>query len=85
MESIEKHPDFLKACAKVAQDLRNIANELRHSNEYASHVTEAQKESDLIKSLSLADRIEAGEIKSFTVWQRVNLELTGECVAFLPK
>jgi hypothetical protein len=81
---IDTHPRFKEACSKVAKDWRELCRAIRIEDEYAAHVTEAQKDKDLSEGLALADEIERGEINSFTIWQRVNLELTGECVAFLP-
>lgn len=81
---IRQHPDFMKACQKVAQDWRDIAHAIRRKDAYASHVTEARKLDALHSMLASADRIESGEVTSFTIWQRVNQELTGECVALLP-
>lgn len=53
---------------------------------YAPHVTAQQKLDDLNDGIALAGRIRAGEEPmGFWLWQRINTELTGECVAFLPK
>ena len=81
---IRLHPGFMAACKKVASDWRDLAHAIRKDDAYASHVTEDRKEADLQAMLLDADTIESGEVKSFTIWQRVNTELTGECVAFLP-
>ena len=85
METIQNHPRFMEACKKVAKDWRKLCYSVRNSNDYADHVTEEEKEATLQKHLQAADVVERGEIKSFGMWQRVNQELTGECVAFLPK
>ena len=81
--------DRLKqALADVANDWRALAYAIREKDLYASHVTTEQKEQALKKDLQLADEVERGEINSFTMWQRVNEKLTGECVALfsnLPK
>ena len=72
------------AFAKVANDWRNLARAIRTEDAYASHVSEESKEADLVDMLKRADAIEAGEIGSFAIWQRIDTELTGRCVAFLP-
>jgi hypothetical protein len=72
------------ALTQVANDWRDNARAIRAEDAYAPHVTDETKEGNLREGLALADRIEAGEVKSFTVWQRVNDALTGECVALLP-
>lgn len=72
------------ALAKVADDWRDLAYAIRRADNYASHVTEETKDAALAKALESAERVRAGEVKSFTIWQRVNMMLTGECVAFLP-
>lgn len=76
-------PTLNAALAKVASDWRSLALDIRLENAYASHVTDAEKNADMNTMLDEANRIEAGEIKSFTIWQRVNTVLTGECVSFL--
>lgn len=69
--------------ALVASDWADMARAIRQEDAYASHVTEADKDSYLADDLALAERIRNGEVKSFTIWQRVNAALTGECVALL--
>ena len=76
---------FRRACRQVAQDWRDLAHAIREENDYASHVTEAQKDSARDEMLRRADEIEKGEIDNLTIWQRVNTALTGECVALLSK
>lgn len=85
MGSIQQHPRFLVACKTVADDWRKLGHAIRQDDQYASHVTEAQKEKALADMLAIAERLEKGEIGSFTLWQRVNYELTGECVPFLSR
>jgi hypothetical protein len=73
------------AYKQVAADWRTLAHAIRKENAYAAHVTEATKEAAMQDMLIRADEIETGDLRSFTVWQRVNTVLTGECVALLPK
>lgn len=72
------------AINKVADDCAENARAIKKENAYASHVTEKQKEQYLSKGLEYAEHIRLGNIDNFTIWQRVNNYLTGECVAFLP-
>lgn len=72
------------ALSTVANDYRELAHAIRKEDAYAPHVTVEQKEHQLNKMLKLADEVEKGEVGTFTVWQRVNTVLTGECVALLP-
>ena len=73
------------AINNVADDWANLAYAIRKENAYAPHVTEKQKEDKLNRMLASAEEIRHGKIDSFTIWQRVNNYLTGECVALLPK
>lgn len=77
-------PEYFAACEAVAQDWREIAHGIRKEDLYALHVTEEHKAACLQRALAQADKIAAGEIKSFAIWQRVNKKLTGECVGLLP-
>lgn len=70
---------------KVSKDFRQIAINIYKEDPYASHVTLKQKRKNLVEDLRRANDIEGGNIDNFTVWQRINAELTGECVPFLPK
>lgn len=72
------------ACAAVAANWRELAQSIRTSDAYATHVSEETKDDALARGLSEADAIEAGEIASVAMWQRVNFQLTGEDVAILP-
>jgi hypothetical protein len=77
--------DLQKARDHVAEWKRNNALEILNSNDYASHVTEEQKQSIYNESLKLADSIQRGERDGeFWCWQRLNYFLTGESVALLP-
>lgn len=72
------------AIEKVADWYRDNSIAIRAEDCYADHVTEERKEEILEKGLAFAERVRAGEITGFSVWQRINTELTGECVALLP-
>lgn len=76
-------PRLAAALDSVANDWADMARAIRREDHYASHVTEADKDGYLADDLALAERIRNGEVKSFTIWQRVDTALTGECVALL--
>lgn len=77
---------LIAARAKVADDWARIARAIRSSDDYGPHVTTAEKDEALRIMLAEADAIRAGNHgRNFTIWQRINTELTGECVALLPK
>ena len=70
----------------VANDWAENAKAIRLEDAYASHVTESVKEHNLQNQLAQAERIRAGsEPIGFWLWQLINLKLTGECIASLPK
>jgi len=73
------------ALKQVASDWRQLGFDIRDENAYAAHVTEAEKDADILARLKEADAIETGHIQSFTIWQRVNAVLTGECVALISR
>lgn len=77
-------PRLTAALNKVADDWANLACAIRGEDAFASHVTEETKEQALTEMLERAEAIRNGDIGSFTIWQRVNEVLTGECVALLP-
>jgi len=53
---------------------------------FADHVTQEDKQRYREKQLRMAEEIEAGKHDhNFTIWQRMNTYLTGECVPFLSK
>ena len=77
--------ELANALAIVANDLRKLAYAIKAENAYASHITEAEKEQFLDNDLAYANEVEKGlHNDNFTIWQRVDTLLTGECVAFLP-
>ena len=77
--------ELTEALKKVANDLRENAYAIHAENAYASHVTQEDKERYLQERLVYANEVEKGLYNSnFTIWQRVDTLLTGECIAFLP-
>jgi hypothetical protein len=72
------------ALNKVADFWAENSKAIKDQNLYALHVTEEQKVLDLNKGLEFAEKIRNGYFDNFTIWQRVNTELTGECIALLP-
>jgi hypothetical protein len=77
--------DGAAACRQVATDLTVLAFLIHEENAYASHVTEEVKVALFLDRLERAQKVWDGTVDNFTVWQRVNQVLTGECVPFLPK
>ncbi len=70
----------------VADFWENNAHAIYAEDGYGSHVSEKTKRDALERQIEQSKRIRAGEEKmGFWLWQRVNTELTGECVPFLPK
>lgn len=77
---------LIAACETVAQWQESNAKAIYEENAYASHVTQEQKEKELSEYRAWAEKTRSREnLSNFSVWQRVNTELTGECIAFLPK
>jgi hypothetical protein len=82
---IVEGPRLQAALETVANFWADNGRRIRTEDLYASHVTAEQKETNLRNQLARAEEIRAGiKINNFTIWQRINVELTGECVAFLP-
>jgi hypothetical protein len=73
------------ALNRVAQAWADNAKDVRTEDRYASHVAESEKDDYLREELDYAESIRQGNIDCFTIWQRVNAHLTGECVAYLPE
>lgn len=71
------------ALNKVADDWADLARAIRKEDAYAPHVSESTKEANMQAMLARAEEIRAGLVDNFTIWQRVNTELTGQCVALL--
>lgn len=71
------------ALNKVADWYAENARAIRKEDLYAGHVTEATKDAQLAKGLEFAEQVRRGEARGFASWQRINTELTGECVALL--
>jgi hypothetical protein len=69
----------------VADKQIEISKGIRKQDLYADHVTEETKDLNLQRGIELAEKIRNGVFDNFTIWQRINTELTGECVALLPK
>lgn len=77
-------PGLQNALNKVADDWAALGEAIYKENAYADHVPESVKLLNREEHYTRAAEIRAGEVKSFTIWQRVNEVLTGECVALLP-
>ena len=69
----------------VADFFAEHALAVRRENPYADHVSEDTKEALLQNQLDFALEIRRGRADhNFTVWQRMEYALTGECTPFLP-
>ena len=79
-------PEQIQAARETVADWwANNARAIRNGDAYAPHVTEARKDEILADSLANAEKCRKGELDhNFTFWQRINTELTGECIPFLP-
>lgn len=79
--------DKLKeACEIEAQWIEANAKSVYESDNYASHVTEQEKLDALHRRYDLAQSVrEMKGLNNFTIWQRINTRLTGECIALLKK
>lgn len=74
-----------KARDTVANDWRELGHAIRTEDSYGPQITEKEKDQFLAKHLSYAEEIRIGKHDhNFTILQRLILELSGECVAFLP-
>lgn len=74
---------LIAALAVVADEWAQLARDIYAEDNYASHVPQSTKDSDLANMLAQAERIRQGIVQSVTIAQRLNAELTGECVALL--
>ena len=73
----------INAFIKVANAMEKRAYAVRNGAEYASHVTAEQKDEYLVDALNRVEKVREGECNSFAIWQMVNMELTGDCIALL--
>ncbi len=80
-------PRLQAACEAVATQMEASAIKVREEDAFAEHVTQSGKDDYIDRFYTqVAAKIRKQEnLHNFSVWQRVNMELTGECVAFLPK
>jgi len=83
-KEIVKGKRLKDALNHVADNWKSNAIAIRESDDYASHVTEATKDLRLEQGLRLAEYVRLGHVESFTMSQRINTYLTGECIALLP-
>lgn len=88
MESFTTHigrvvtgEELKAALSAVADDWAQLAIAIHREDCYAPHVTLEQRDEYLIEMLKDAEDIRAGHVRSFTIRQRINTKLTGECVA----
>jgi len=72
-----------KAIDEVAEYYRKLAVAIRKEDCYASHVTEEKKDQNMQEMIASADKLK-DNLHNFTIWQKINTALTGECIGFLP-
>ena len=70
---------LIDALNTVADKMIENAKAVRIGS-YADHVTESEKDFTLNKSIELAEKVRNGFFDNFTIWQRINTELTGKCI-----
>ena len=73
------------ALDKVARDWARMGRAIYRDDDYAAHVSKAEKIANLRRMLITAHRIRTGQETGFWLWQDINHALTGECIALLPK
>lgn len=74
---------LVKARQKVSDDLIKLAYAIFDEDAYATHVTKQQKHDILLNGLRNAEAVKHRTVFNFTVNQRINQVLTGECVSLL--
>lgn len=78
--------EIQEARETVADWWMQNAHAIRTDDEYASHVTESEKDDYLQKELAFAEQIRTGQQdRCFAIWQRIHEALTGECIPLLSR
>ena len=72
-----------KALDTVADWYAANARAVIAEDPFAPHVTAERKAAYLAERLDHAEEVRAGRALDGSTWQRVNEELTGECIALL--
>lgn len=73
------------ALDKVGDDWLRMALAVYAEDDYADHVTEDRKIDNLLRDVETSRAIRRGDkMHNFTIAQRINTALTGECIALLP-
>jgi hypothetical protein len=88
-DQVIKNQRLLKAAYKtVAAELEASANRMRSENLYAPHVVDDEKDKILTRRIEESALIRSGELEAdgsqMWLWQLVNKEFTGKCVALYP-
>ncbi len=76
------------ALIEVGNDWAQIGIQAKAKNydDWPAHVSDEVKQEFTDKHIRHGEEIKRGEgCDNFTIWQRINNVLTGECVALLPK
>ncbi|MCR9222848.1 MAG: hypothetical protein NXH70_02165 [Hyphomonas sp.] len=80
---IVKGAKLRRALNRTAKFYRDNAQAIYDTDPYASHVTQETKDEALAKGLASADEIKKGRVDNLTVAQRLDYELTGECIPLM--
>ena len=76
--------ELIEARKHVADDIVTVAYAIYKQDVYADHVTPKKKTELLHRDISYAEEVQKGlHDDNFTIWQRMNTFITGECVALL--
>lgn len=80
-------PDAIQKAREAVADFFALnAWAIHKDDEYGPHVTAEEKKEALEKRLAWSEAVRRGEADhNFAAAQRIWFELTGECVALLPK
>ena len=76
-------PELVEAIDEVSIFFLILAFRKFIADDYADHVHENTKIDNFLKEIQSAIEIKNGRIDNFTVSQRINTILTGECVPLL--
>lgn len=78
--------ELQNALNRVAEDWLLMGFNVYMMDQYPAHVSESAKYARYEKNKEVSERIRNGlELNNFTIRQRVDTYLTGNCAALLPK
>ena len=78
--------ELRQALHHVAEEFKGYAYAIYDQDPYASHVSEDTKQLYLVRDVLEAEHIKTGaSLHNFTIAQRVNTYLTGDCIPLFGK